>query len=132
MHDHSSSRISSLRIRKGRLMRKTASWGLVFLISAFGIFFVWQRVQVIKLGYEVESLKKERDALTRTNKGLLIEASTLTSPDRIEGLASSNIGMHSPSDSQVVLVKRIKRVIGARPPDGSRQVRAPAPGPGRS
>lgn len=131
MYEHSSNHLSSLRLKKRRLMKKAGTLTLVFFLSAFGFVYVWQRVQVIKTGYEIEALKKEKEALVRTNKGLLIETATLTSPDRIESIASKDIGMRAPGDGQVVMVKRVDKGVG-RPADGSRQVKRPIGGPGKS
>jgi len=131
MLGHTSNYISGLRIRKLRLLKKAGAFGLVFLVSAFAFLYVWQRVQVIKAGYEVEALKKQKDELARTNKALQIEVATLASPDRIEAIAAGQMGMKTPDESQVLLVKRMVR--GSSPlPDGSKRVSCPRSGPGNS
>lgn len=131
MYEHSSNHLSSLRLKKRRLMKKAGTASLVLLLSAFGFVYVWQRVQVIKTGYEIEALKKEKEALLTTNKGLLIESATLTSPDRIETIASKDIGMRPPGDGQVVMVKRVERGARSVPAVPQRQVKRPAGGPGK-
>src|SRR5512135_2486444 len=98
MHDHSSSHLSSLRLRKRRLFKKAGVYSVILLSAAFLLFYVWQRVQVISIGYQIEELKKEKDSLARTNRNLTIEAASLTSPDRVEAIANSAIGMKSPGD----------------------------------
>jgi cell division protein FtsL len=110
-------------------MKKAGIIGLVLVLSAFGFVFVWQRVQVIKTGYEIEALKKERDALRTTNKSLLIETATLTSPERVEAIARKNIGMRQPQDEQLVMVKRVDRGNGPAPAGPQRQVKRPGSGP---
>ncbi|HLB25107.1 MAG TPA: cell division protein FtsL [Nitrospirota bacterium] len=127
-----SSHLSSIRQRKRRLVKKYGAAFLVLCVVAFSMFYVWQRVQVVKLGYEIESLKKERDALVRKNKGLLIETATLTSPERVEEIATGNIGMRAPGDEQIVMVKPVKRNLAGPEPDPSRQVKSLKGAPGRS
>jgi len=131
MQDHSTSHISGLRIRKARIIKKAGTFTLVFCLSVFALVYVWQRVQVIKLGYEIETLKKQKDELIKTNKGLLIEAATLTSPDRIEAIAVKDIGMKTPAEDQILMVKRVDRGPGAKA-DDTKHVERAKPGPGKS
>ncbi|MCC6543367.1 MAG: cell division protein FtsL [Nitrospirae bacterium] len=67
--------------------------------------YVVQRTYVMKLGYEIEGLKKEQKNLEQIHKSLLIERATLISTERIERLATSFIGMKNPDNSQIVIVK---------------------------
>jgi cell division protein FtsL len=131
MHDHSLSHLSSIRLRKTRLIKRLGVSSIVFLVAAFCMIYVWQRVQVIKVGYEIEALKKERAELTRENNDLQIEKSTLTSPERIESLADTDIGMHVPVSGQIVMVKKIKRST-ASASAGGREVNVKSAAPGKT
>jgi cell division protein FtsL len=115
MHDHSTSRISTMRLRKLRLFKKAGSFAIIFVLSVFALVYVWERVQVISVGYEIEKLKKEKDELVKENKGLQIEAATLTSPDRIEAIAGKDIGMKQAASEQIILVKRVHKGPGPCP-----------------
>ncbi|MHB8173763.1 MAG: cell division protein FtsL [Nitrospirota bacterium] len=116
MQDHSLSHLSSIRLKKARLIKRLGIFSIVFVIAAFSMVYVWQRVQVIKVGYQIEALKKEKAGLLRENKDLQIESSTLTSPDRIESIADTDIGMRVPASGQIVLVEKIK---AGRPAPGA-------------
>lgn len=131
MHEHSSSHLSSLRLRKRRFFKKAGTYSVILLSAAFLLFYVWQRVQVVSTGYQIEALKKEKDSLARTNRNLTIEAASLTSPDRVEAIASSAIGMRTPMDTQIILVKRVNKG-GKGVPDAARKAEGPKSGPGRS
>jgi cell division protein FtsL len=131
MYDHSTSRLSTIRLRKLKLFRKAGSFALIFTMSAFALVYVWERVQVISVGYEIESLKKEKEALVKVNKGLQIEAATLTSPDRIETIAGKDIGMKPAASEQIILVKRVHRGTG-RSIDDAKRADRPARTPGKS
>ena len=65
MHDHSLSHLSSIRLKKTRLIKRLGISSIVFLVAAFSMIYVWQRVQVIKVGYEIEALKKEKAELAK-------------------------------------------------------------------
>jgi cell division protein FtsL len=131
MHDHSLSHLSSIRLKKTRLIKRLGISSVVFLVVAFSMVYVWQRVQVIKVGYEIESLKKEKTELLRENNDLQIEESTLTSPERIESIADTDIGMHVPVSGQIVMVKKIK-MSTASAPAGGREVNVRSAAPGKT
>ena len=120
---HMTSHISGLRLRRARFVKRAGAFALILMITAMAMVYVWQRVQVIAMGYQVEDLKKERDELKRVNKGLQIETASLTSPGRIEEIASRSIGMKPASENQVVLVKRIAKGVN-RPADPTAQAKA--------
>ncbi len=131
MHDHSLSHLSSIRLKKTRLVKRLGISSMVFLVAAFCMVYVWQRVQVIKVGYEIEALKKEKAELARENNDLQIEKSTLTSPERIESIADTDIGMRVPVSGQIVMVKKIKRST-ASASAGGREVNVKSAAPGKT
>lgn len=88
--------------QRGRYVRYVLS-----LIGA-GLFlalvFVWVRVQVIQLGYEVSKIRKETRDLTELKNKLRSEVGALKSPARIETIAREQYGMRLPQTSEVVIV----------------------------
>jgi cell division protein FtsL len=131
MHDHSLSHLSSIRLKKTRLIKRLGVSSVIFLVVAFSMVYVWQRVQVIKVGYEIEALKKEKAELLRENNDLQIEESTLTSPERIESIADTDIGMHTPVSGQIVMVRKIKGSTASAPARG-REVNVKSAAPGKT
>jgi len=123
MSMYTSNYISGLRFRKLRFIRKAGAYTIGFIVCAFLVMYVWQRVNVIRLGYDVENLKKEKADLVKMNEMLKIEVATLTSPDRIERIATTRLGMKTAKDDQVVLVRHLGRGPGAKP-DPSKQARS--------
>lgn len=83
---------------------------LAFFIFLAVLLYVWQRVNVIEMGYRIEALEKERKELLQKNKALLIEAASLGSPRRIEEIAISQLGMVRPSPGQMVFIRETKRL----------------------
>lgn len=70
--------------------------------------YVVQRTYVMKLGYEIEGLKKELKNLEQIHKGLLIERAALTSTERIEKIATAFIGLKIPDNNQIVVVRNFE------------------------
>lgn len=90
------------RSRRGSLRRT----GLALLIVAGLILYVGGKVKIVRLGYQIEALEREKGDLERENRSLLIEASSLSSPARIEEIATKRMGMVRPAKENVVVVKR--------------------------
>jgi cell division protein FtsL len=76
---------------------------LLLVLSA--LFFVWSRIQVIQLGYEISRALKEGRALTEGNKQLRLEIATLKSYARIEKIAVEELGLSKPKPDQVVVIR---------------------------
>lgn len=90
------------RGRRGSLRR-----ALITLLVITGLMlYVGGKVKIIRLGYQIETLEREKKDLERANGSLRIEASSLSSPARIEEIAVKKLGMVSPSKENVVVVKR--------------------------
>ncbi|HJU04456.1 MAG TPA: cell division protein FtsL [Nitrospiraceae bacterium] len=66
---------------------------------------VWERVDVVQVGYRIEQLKLKKTALERERDELRVKVSGLTSPDRIAKLATEKLGMVPPQQGQVKLVR---------------------------
>src|SRR4030067_3065314 len=66
---------------------------LLFFFIGGSLFYVWTRIQVIQLGYEISNTLKEERALTEANKKLRVGVATLKSYTRIEKLAVEDLKM---------------------------------------
>lgn len=80
---------------------------VVMLMFVF-ITYVWQRVMIVEVGYNIEMLRKERAELSRRNAELLTEVSSLSSLKRIEKIAASDLGMKRPEKGSLIVVREIK------------------------
>ncbi len=67
--------------------------------------FVWERVDIVRLGYRIERLKSDKVRLERERDELQVRVSSLTSPERIAKVATEKLGMAPPRQDQVVLVR---------------------------
>ncbi len=77
----------------------------MFFLMAGSLFYVWSRVQVIQLGYEISSALKEGRKLLEANRKLRLEIATLKSYARIEKLAVEELKMSKPKPDQVIVIR---------------------------
>jgi cell division protein FtsL len=77
---------------------------LLGLVVVSLLVYVAERVDIVRLGYQIERLKIERAALQRERDELRVKVSKLSSPERIARLASDRLGMMPPSKEQVVVL----------------------------
>lgn len=83
---------------------RRASLALLIIVGL--LLYVGGKVKLIRLGYQLEGLEREKKDLERENRSLLIEASSLSAPARIEELAVKRLGMIRPAKENIVIVKR--------------------------
>lgn len=81
-------------------MRLIAVLGIIGML----LLFVWERVDIVRVGYRIEQLKTQRISLQREQDELRVKVSALTAPDRIAKAATEKLGMIPPQSGQVVMV----------------------------
>ena len=69
------------------------------------LFYVWQHIQVVRLGYQVEYLAGEHAGLIRQQKELRFEVARLRSLRRVEEIARRQLGLASPKPGQVIVIE---------------------------
>ena len=77
---------------------------LTLSLSGVLLFYVWGKVDVVRLGYELDALSQKKIALTQEHDRLQARFSQLTAPERIASEARDKLGMRPPGERQVVLV----------------------------
>ena len=75
------------------------------LLAAAVLAYGWQHFEMIRNGYRMEEQKQEREYLVKIQRQLALERASLVSPDRIETIATRDLGMVPPSDNQVVVIE---------------------------
>lgn len=95
-----------------REMWRAAMLG-VFLVTVL-LFWGWQHVELLRHGYRLEDMQRERAAEMEVNRHLRLDVHTLRSPARIERLATSRLRMLAPDENEVVVIERVLPV--APPP----------------
>ena len=77
---------------------------LILGLSSTFIFYVWGKMDVVRVGYELDQLSQRKIALEQKHDRLQLTYSQLTAPDRIAREASSKLSMRPPDPGQVILV----------------------------
>ena len=84
--------------RRGTVIILVVSF--VALVTA-GLAHVGLRMKVVRLGYDISELSRERRALDEEHRRLQLERSLLRDPARIERLAREKLGMRRPDPAQL-------------------------------
>ena len=99
----------------GRSRRDNFRRVLFALLIITGLLlYVGGKVKIVKLGYQIEALEREKRELERANRSLLIESSSLSAPARIEEIAIKRLGMVRPEKENVVMVRRKKDTTNSK------------------
>jgi len=77
-----------------------------FLVAVL-LFSAWQHFELLRHGYRIEEMQKERAAQEEINRHLRLEIDTLRSPARIETLAIERLGMVSPAATDATVIERV-------------------------
>jgi|GEM_PF-256650 len=86
--------------RKSKLLVHVIA--LIFLAFFCSLFYIWSRIQMVNVGYEINRELHLKERLLEENKRLTLETATLKSPVRLEALAKREYGMDLPLKSQIV------------------------------
>ncbi len=89
------------------------SVGIAGLLVVVLLFSAWQHFELLRHGYQVEQLQRERAAEEDLARHLRLEIDTLRAPQRIEALASEKLHLVAPSREDAIV---IERVVPADPP----------------
>ena len=88
--------------RPGATLLAVVACGVLLTLGA--LFFVWQRYQFVRLGFEVGALRERQAELQERIEPLAVEAEYLSRPERIEALARGRLGMAPPAPAQVIVL----------------------------
>lgn len=97
-----------------RELWRTAAIGAVVVIVL--LFSVWQTVELVFHGYQIQSLERERAAEEEAIRHLRMEIEVLRSPRRIEEVALRDLKLVWPDQERAIV---IERVTPAAPPEQS-------------
>jgi len=99
--------------RQRELWKSVGIAGFLVLVL---LFSAWQHFELLRHGYQVEEIKRQRAAEEDIARRLRLEIDTLRAPQRIEKLATQQLHLVAPSRDEAVV---IERVVPADPPAAS-------------
>ena len=91
-------------------------WKTVVVAGLFVVILLtwaWQQFDILRHGYRVEEMQRERVTEEETARQLRLEIETLKSPKRIEELATQKLHFVAPTRDEAIV---IERVVPAEPP----------------
>ena len=83
-----------------------------FLVGAF-LFSAWQHFELLRHGYQIEEMQRQKTAEDDAGRRLRLEIDTLKSPRRIESLATERLHLVMPARDEAIV---IERATAADPP----------------
>lgn len=91
-------------------MWKTAALWTLLLVAV--MFWTWQHFEIVRHGYRLEEVQRERTVEQDAGRHLRLDIETLRAPARIEALARKQ-SLVTPTREDAVV---IERVMAAEPP----------------
>jgi cell division protein FtsL len=90
------------RINRGTLHR------FLFLVLLFctALLYVWQQIQVVKVGYGINQLKLQIEERENDNRTLRMKLNNLGSLERVEKIAKERLKMINPPPENIVYLER--------------------------
>ena len=99
--------------RQRELWRSVGVAGFLVLVL---LFSAWQHFELLRHGYQVEEMQRQRATEDEAGRQLRLEIDSLRSPRRIEKLAIEQLHFVTPSREEAIV---IERVLPADPPPAS-------------
>jgi cell division protein FtsL len=69
------------------------------------LVYIWLHVQTVNFSYDIAKTQKQKRELLEMNKKLRIQLANLKSPERIERIALTNLGLRPPEKGQIEILK---------------------------
>ena len=95
-----------------RLKDLWQSLGIGVVLVLVLLFSAWQHFELLRHGYKLEQMQRERASEADINRHLRLEMETLRAPQRIEKLATERLGMVAPGAAEAIVLERVT----AQPP----------------
>ena len=95
--------------------------GIAAVLVLVLLFSAGQTFQLIRHGYDIQKLERERAAEEEINRHLRLEIETLRSPQRIEDMAIRQLRLVAPDREKAIVIERVtviappeKSIVAAR------------------
>lgn len=83
------------------------SAGIGVLLVLVFLFSAWQHFELLRHGYRLEQMQRERASEAVVNRHLRLEIETLRAAQRIEKLATQQLGMVEPKPEDAIVLERV-------------------------
>ena len=93
--------VDETRVRE---MWRSATAGVVLVVIL--LYSAWQHFELLRYGYRIEQIEKDRAAEVQANRHLRLSIQALSRPDRIEQLAAK-LKLAPPSREDTIILERV-------------------------
>jgi len=91
--------------RQRELWKSASLAGFLVIVL---LFSAWQHFELLRHGYQIEEMNRERAAEEEVGRQLRLEIDTLKSPKRIERLATERLHLVAPSSDEAIVIERVQ------------------------
>lgn len=85
-------------------MKKPTALIMTVLLGALCLVYVGIKIDMWRLGYQLEEFENQRALLKRKQESLQVQISQLTDPQQIAHRAGRQLGFTPPQEGQIVMV----------------------------
>ena len=85
-------------------MRKNVLLGVMILLGVWCLLYVGIKMDMWRLGYDIEELESQRTVLKKHQEMLQVRLSELTDPQQIAQRAQDELRLIVPQEGQVVMI----------------------------
>ena len=85
-------------------MQRSGFTLMVLFFGAIGVLYVWMRVDLLRVGYDIERLTQQKVELEHRQESLQLQLSQLTAPQKIAQAATTQLKLEMPMPGQIVMV----------------------------
>ena len=89
-----------------RELWQSVAVGLVLMTVL--LFWTWQHFELLRHGYEIGQVQRERATEEKNRRQLRLEYETLRAPKRVEALATSRLHLVSPTQADAIVLERVR------------------------
>jgi cell division protein FtsL len=95
------------------------------VLATVVLFSAWQHFELVRHGYVIQRLQRDRAMEDEINRHLRLEIETLRAPKRIESIATKQLHLIAPAQDQAIVIERVtptsapgKSIVALREPQG--------------
>jgi hypothetical protein len=81
--------------------------GVVLGLGVVLVFSAWQHFEVLRYGYLIEDMRKQRVAEEELKRHLMLDRAVLLAPQRLEKVATQRLRLVVPSAEATVVIDRV-------------------------
>lgn len=94
-------------IDEARQRELIQSIGIGIALVLLVLFGAWQHFELLRHGYQLEQMRRERATEEEVGRHLRLEIESLRAPRRIEALALERLGMVAPGPGDAIVLERV-------------------------